>query len=253
MPLLETIGSGAARGLGLFGKITPNHAVTNPVTSGLQFYYDASNLSSYSGSGSTWNDLSGNGRHASVGGAVSWVPQDGVTPAYFNFPNTSDNDVVTYSSSVDITDVIFGVYISSAGIGTAVPGLYVATATADKSLRYGTDAPDPGFYFRGQAGAINPTDQNDWNHNASVNKTFFNGTSGNATSTYMNYNQFYMIRSPRSAPLVPNPSPFKIGGGATTSRTINGRINFAMGFNRQLSDAEVNQIWDAYKSRLGYV
>jgi hypothetical protein len=68
----------------------------------------------------------------------------------------------------------------------------------------------------------------------------------------MNYNQFYMIRSPRSGPNIPNPSPFKIGGGALDTRLVNGRINFAMGFNRQLSDSEVDQIWNAYKLRLGY-
>jgi hypothetical protein len=253
MPLLETFGSGSSRGYGMFGKITPNHAVTNPVTSGLQFYYDASSLSSYSGTGTTVNDLSGNGRNASfAGGSVSWVPQDGTTPAYFNLPATGENDVLSYTSSVDITDVIFGVYISDANIGVAVPGLYVTTGAPDKSLRYGADVGNPGWYFRGQAGSINPTDPNDWNHAASTNGTFFNGTSGNATSTYMNYNQFYMIRSPRSNTGVPNPSAFKIGGGAIATRLVNGRINFAMGFNRQLSNSEVDQIWNAYRFRLGY-
>ena len=36
------------------------------VTDGLICYLDAANRKSYSGSGSTWNDLSGNGNHATL-------------------------------------------------------------------------------------------------------------------------------------------------------------------------------------------
>jgi hypothetical protein len=43
------------------------------VPSGVYAYYDASNLTSYPGSGSTWFDLSGNGNHLTLTGSVSFT------------------------------------------------------------------------------------------------------------------------------------------------------------------------------------
>ena len=45
---------------------------------GLVFHFDASNSTSYSGSGSTsWNDLSGNGNHATLIGPPSYSTANG--------------------------------------------------------------------------------------------------------------------------------------------------------------------------------
>jgi hypothetical protein len=43
-----------------------------PVTDGLAAFLDASQISSYPGTGSTWFDLSGNGRNYSIGTNISW-------------------------------------------------------------------------------------------------------------------------------------------------------------------------------------
>jgi hypothetical protein len=50
---------------------------TNIVTDGLVTYLDASNPSSYSGSGSTWFDLSGNGNNATLVGSPTWDSTNG--------------------------------------------------------------------------------------------------------------------------------------------------------------------------------
>jgi hypothetical protein len=61
MPLLSTIASGSARGFGFSlekdGKI---------VTSSLRLSLEAFNKTSYTGSGTTWHDLSGNGFNATL-------------------------------------------------------------------------------------------------------------------------------------------------------------------------------------------
>lgn len=54
---------------------------TSIVTSSLAVHYDAGNTSSYPGSGSTWNDISGNARHMTVVGATQtpFVTVEGVS------------------------------------------------------------------------------------------------------------------------------------------------------------------------------
>jgi hypothetical protein len=42
------------------------------VSSGLVFYVDAANPRSYSGTGTTWKDLSGNGLDLTMQGSVIW-------------------------------------------------------------------------------------------------------------------------------------------------------------------------------------
>jgi hypothetical protein len=60
MPLLETAGSGSAKGFGLFGKVEYQQALPNTI-SNLAAWYTAD-----SWTGSSWTDLSGNGRTAST-------------------------------------------------------------------------------------------------------------------------------------------------------------------------------------------
>mgnify|MGYP003349460444 CR=1 FL=1 len=57
-----------------------------PVTSGLTMWLDANNPASYSGSGSTWYDLSGNGANITLVGSPAY---SAVSPAAFTFNGTS--------------------------------------------------------------------------------------------------------------------------------------------------------------------
>jgi hypothetical protein len=58
------------------------------VTNGLVLALDAGNTQSYSGSGSTWYDLSGNGNHMTLVGSPSWSSSNG---GYFTFNNATTN------------------------------------------------------------------------------------------------------------------------------------------------------------------
>ena len=68
--------------------ITPTPSVTpiNPV-SGMIFYYDPGNTSSYNGSGTVLSDLSGNGNDATIFGGPSYTSGNG---GYFSFDGTDD-------------------------------------------------------------------------------------------------------------------------------------------------------------------
>lgn len=67
-----------------FGKET----IPSPSTTGLILNVDASDALSYSGTGTTFNDLSGNGNNMTINGAPTYTaPNTGLgTPGYFTFP-----------------------------------------------------------------------------------------------------------------------------------------------------------------------
>ena len=59
------------------------------VTDGLVGYYDAGNTNSYSGSGTTWSDLSNNTNHATISGSTFNASNGGY------FANDGSNDLIT--------------------------------------------------------------------------------------------------------------------------------------------------------------
>jgi hypothetical protein len=72
---------------------TPAPAPTYPafVTSGVVFYVDAGNSSSYSGSGSSWLDLSGNNWTGTISNATYVYTGPNGVGSYFNFNGTNSN------------------------------------------------------------------------------------------------------------------------------------------------------------------
>lgn len=66
--------------------------------SGLQLWLDAGNLQSYSGSGSSWLDLSGNSRNATLVSSPTFSSNDG---GYFNFNGSTQYATVDGTFSVN--------------------------------------------------------------------------------------------------------------------------------------------------------
>ena len=80
------------------------------VTSGLQLYLDAGNASSYSGSGTSWNDLSGNGRNGTLTNNPTYNNANG---GFFVFDGT--NDYVQCSGSLTTTAATFVIWLRRNG------------------------------------------------------------------------------------------------------------------------------------------
>ena len=68
------------------------------VQTSLEVWVDASDTNSYTGSGSTWTDLTGNGNNATLGGTYSLDPTDGGGSMHFN---TGGADFNVYTSSLN--------------------------------------------------------------------------------------------------------------------------------------------------------
>jgi hypothetical protein len=66
----------------------------NIVTDGLVMYLDAANTKSYPGSGTTWNDLSGNSNNGTLINGPTFNPNGGIdfdgTDDYINFGNPTE-------------------------------------------------------------------------------------------------------------------------------------------------------------------
>jgi hypothetical protein len=69
------------------------------VTDNLFMHLDASNTSSYSGSGSTWTDLTGNGNNGIINGAT-WSSTDG---GLFDLDGSNDTIQIAHNSSLSLS------------------------------------------------------------------------------------------------------------------------------------------------------
>jgi len=85
-------------------------------TNGVTVHLDASNPTSYSGSGTTWYDLSGNGLNAELQNGVLWSSEDG---GVMTFDGTNDQAVVADNSLLDFPGdfTIEGALIKQVGGG----------------------------------------------------------------------------------------------------------------------------------------
>ena len=213
------------------------------VTDGLIIYLDANNSSSYAGTGSTWYDLSGNGRHASLissptyegFGLGKYLSFDGSTN-YATIPYTITDNSFTVSlwyyskvfSSNSLSDAIISNYqVSIAGFDLRLD----TPTTLQLDIRVGSSYPNLSF------GTIA---NNTWyhlsfNYDGATVKAFVNGnlvSSSNAVGTRTNGSQICIGTS-----------------FVDTGRKATCGIPQVMIYNRALSDSEILQNYNATKKR----
>lgn len=98
------------------------------VTNGLFGYWDAGNPNSYSGSGTTWADLSGNGYHGTLTNGPTFTNTNG---GNFVFDGTNDFvDTSTTGSPFAFADTTFtvSVWLKTSVTGwTTIPGIMIAS------------------------------------------------------------------------------------------------------------------------------
>jgi len=224
------------------------------VSSGLVAYYDPANSLSYSGTGSTFSDLSGNSNDGTIVGATytnsSYFSLDG-TNDYIRSPNLYSDigNPDTFSAGAWVYPTAAGVVLQIAG--TPTPGLtYFFSA-----LEFvGAGSPVPNFGLWGGAGIIKDTGSalsyNTWYHmvityDATTLKGYINGAEvASATITYS---------SPHDDSLTAHHLLW--GAGAATNMGdgtyFNGRMGIIRVYDRALSGAEVTSNYNNAKSIYG--
>ena len=221
--------------------------VATLVTSGLTMNLDASNSQSYSGTGTTWTDLSGNSKNATLINGVGYASTDG---GVMTFDGVNDyiriGSVVTNGSTSVIPEWTINVWFKEStnstrglievndinSVGNPTPYLYVYVNngnlfTYSETKSYSVALP----YYR-----------NGWNY-----ITISRKSSTNEEKVYLNGNLFITRTIYTSA----IQQYLNIGVGY--HGFFNGSIGSVTSYNKVLTDAEVKQNFDATKTRFGYV
>jgi hypothetical protein len=208
---------------------------TSIVRNGLVLYLDAANPKSYSGTGTTWFDLSNSKANAQIINSPTFV-SDGAK-SYFSFDGIDDK-MNSVNISQDYRDLFIIIQSENISGLSMIFGLY---ENQDSSLR-----------LEGTTLRIPPSvNINDW-HNNSISDVFINGTFNALSSGGVSLgSKFNFVRSYRS-----NESGFGTSfryeiSSDFLARRFKGKICMIICYNRKLSDAEVLKNFEALRGRYG--
>jgi hypothetical protein len=213
------------------------------VNNDLLMLADAANPRSYPGSGTTWADLSGNGRNGTLVG----TPTYSTTGGYFTFNgSTQSTSIASFTPTVSQYSMICWIYsavfhggvngICMSRSGAAAYGVGLGFAGTSNQLGYNWSSLTT---YNWISGLIVPNNQ--WSMVAI-------STTTTSATLYLN-NNFATNSHAASSFTFPGLSLAEdpIGGG----RYFNGRISSAQVYNRALSRSEIQQNFNAYRGRYG--
>ena len=218
----------------------------------LSLWLDAGNVTSYSGSGSTWTDLSGKGNHATFNSHQTYNSSNG---GYFQFDGTANPMLINKVTSAT-TEVTMSawVYITP---GTT-QGSFIKNG-AGNGYTYGAGGGGgfcgssfPGMLLAGQS----------WLGSNPGTSNFLTGwqlctmvITGTSPTTYKYYiNGTLANIATFSSPAIPNGSYTAIGdnygdGGACTP--FNSKMGAAYFYTKALTSSEITQNYNATATRFG--
>jgi len=205
------------------------------VLDGLVLYLDAANPKSYPGTGTTWYDLSGNGAHAiaeSLPTFISNGPQ-----SYFDFNGTS-NEFASVDISQEYRDIFVLMNLSSTAPGLSM--VFGKYDDQDDSLRFDSGS------LRGSG----TTDSNDWQY-LQESKVFRNGVFTSASLDMRN--QWSFLRAYR-ANITGFGTSFRYeisSSFISDTRHYKGGLSAIFCYNRELTNDEVQQNFNALRGRFG--
>lgn len=224
----------------------------------LFMHLDASNSSSYPGSGTTWTDLTGNGNNGTISGAT-WSSTDG---GIFDFDGINDSVQIAHKSSLSLSTTtqrtvqvwvkidalpasnaqipIFGKLSGSFGFdgywgglfsnGGAVRCVTNGTAIQRVSTSTSTITTDTWYLF-----------------------TFISQitSTSNTTKVYINTTEY--ITTAHGSDSYSESNPFYLGwiGSGVGSPYLNGKIGACYFYTDGLTASEIQQNYNATKSRYG--
>lgn len=211
-------------------------AVTGPSlpTTGLVLNLDAENASSYPGTGSTWTDISGNGKHCSLNGGFSFIS---ASPKAISFNGSNGYGGIP---TLNLQLGQYSVVLASRANVSGASGRLVGGWNNDFALGHwngGTESYYAGAWVRQ---SLTPQDTN-WR--------IYVATGNTTTDTYQLFvNNSLVVSNSLGSEGV---NGFSIGG--ASGEYCNGRIGFLMAYNRVLTVQEIADIYNAKKTLYGLV
>ena len=229
------------------------------VTSGLQLRLDAADPASYSGTGTTWFDLSGNGFNATLVNSPTWTSAQS---GYFNVSASSSQTFSVSKPFPNITGqitteawVYFNSLPTTGADGTAPTVMhkgshYTTQLTNGAQNYYFADSSTYSYSNYGNRSIAGQISTGAWRQIVTTKD------SGNTVRLYIN-GSLADTRTAFGNPLTAVDSTLWLIGysdtdsAPNTSALITGRFAAANVYNRQLSDAEVLTNFNALRGRYG--
>jgi hypothetical protein len=221
------------------------------VTDGLIYYVDAGDTDSYPGSGTTWTDLSGQGRTTTLINGPTFDSGDGGS---INFDGSNDfAGVQSFNPNITTKTMLGWVRlknISQQGGGLIGSGFTSYNANTFDAIVYNETNQGWGFGSDGFArtfwSGVKETSTDDW---AMITAVYQSGTNG-----YKMYRQDTLIAQGTKSVLTINNanSGYWLGKRhAATTGPLNAYIAVGMIYNKALSSTEVTQNYNHFKGRFG--
>jgi hypothetical protein len=230
---------------------TPTPTATSaPVTTNLVLYYDPSNPSSYFGTGTTINDLSGNGLNGSMSGITFTTP-------YFTYNGTSSQIRVANNALLQPGS---GDWTMEAWVYQTVSGTDVVLGKFDngggsQDVSYSIRISNTTYFAQYGSGTLSYADSS--NYVGTLNTWYqlvyvFTNVAANTIQTYVNGTSVGTV-SHSLASLLNTTNPLYIGSynGGEYSQWFNGRIGITRLYNTALTSSQVLQNFNADKTKYG--
>lgn len=208
---------------------------TSLVTNGLIVYVDAANPRSYSGTGNTWYDLSGNNNHMTLVNGVAYSTNNG---GVMQTDGTNDYIVLSPFDQRTTNHTIMG----AARYSGATRGRIISSISNNWLLGHWS-AQTTKYYAEGW---IIPPDGGgnitDWIIPVAVENY--------STDTWTIYRNGSFLASNNGGSQGPN--GLCLGGWQGNTEFSTAEISFLMFYNRLLTADEIKQNYNAIKKRFGY-
>jgi len=234
------IGSGITIGSGVKLIVESSASV---VTTGLQLYLDVGNASSYPGSGTTWTDLTVNGRNGTLTNGPTYSGTNGGSIVF-----DGTNDFVQCTGSLTVTAATFVTWIRRNGNQGQYDGILFSRGTNTTGMNFqasnqlGYHWNDAGNTYNWQSGLTIPDAT--WCMIAvSVTSTaataYLCQTGGTTTATNTVNHSSSLLND------------IKIAQDDAGGRFFNGNIAIALLYNIALSAGQVSTNFEADRGRFG--
>jgi hypothetical protein len=206
------------------------------VTSGLQLYLDAGITASYPGTGTTWNDISGNGNNLTLTNGPVWSSSDG---GYFTFDGT--NDYVsnwTYGTTFSANEFTYQVVLSYSG-KTAYNNIFDTFNSANPMMWV-----DPNNKLElNQAALVSALAYNTQN----IMVTFVQQNANPGLRLYVNDTLVGTVTTAQGT--IPN-SRLNFFRRENSGQYFQGRAYSVLVYNKVLTSTEITQNFNLFKTRI---
>tara|TARA_B100001059_G_scaffold20552_1_gene16679 strand:- start:3846 stop:4559 length:714 start_codon:yes stop_codon:yes gene_type:complete len=227
----------------------------NIVTDGLILVLDASDPSSYSGSGTTWYDRSGNSTNGTLTNGVSFNSSDGGSMVFDGSNdavaiNPDFSSINEFSISLWAKNDVYGTTTTQALTGNYPSGgtyVRVNTQATKFYILTNINGIENSFFF--SSGAIDYTSINQQGSENLWNNYVITFKNNDSAKCYINYN---LIKTQTLSDSISGlNTSFKAVGNYANSYVWDGKIAETLFYSKSLSASEVERNYNATKSRFG--